>query len=80
MTLSIYTAVKRGTLSYIMRVADTDYNQFAIVYVEKNVIFQWYFESTLYGWSSLYSLRDRAHGNTQGRDLVAPKTSKSSPV
>ncbi|XP_063113715.1 neutrophil gelatinase-associated lipocalin-like [Cavia porcellus] len=48
MTLSIYTAVKRGTLSYIMRVADTDYNQFAIVYVEKNVIFQWYFESTLY--------------------------------
>nr|XP_003470657.2 neutrophil gelatinase-associated lipocalin-like [Cavia porcellus] len=40
--------MKRGTLSYIMRVADTDYNQFAIVYVEKNVIFQWYFESTLY--------------------------------
>ncbi|XP_033615156.1 neutrophil gelatinase-associated lipocalin-like isoform X2 [Fukomys damarensis] len=38
-----------GILSYVMRVAATNYKQFAMVYVEKNVRFKWHFQATLYG-------------------------------
>ncbi|KAM6182138.1 neutrophil gelatinase-associated lipocalin-like [Erethizon dorsatum] len=61
MTLTIYTAGKRGILSYIMRVAATDYNQFAMVYVEKNARFEWYFRSTLYGRTKELSLELKEH-------------------
>ncbi|KFO31888.1 Neutrophil gelatinase-associated lipocalin [Fukomys damarensis] len=46
---TIYAAGTGGILSYVMRVAATNYKQFAMVYVEKNVRFKWHFQATLYG-------------------------------
>lgn len=62
-----------------MKVVDTDYNAFALVYTETDFISTVLYSFTLYGASSLHPLSDVFPGHTWKCGLLLPKTSKFSP-
>lgn len=66
--------------SYTVRVATTNYNQFAIVYFRKVYKNQEYFKTTLYGGSPPLPRGPGSWSHCQGRGPRQPSPPRSSPV
>ncbi|EHA99969.1 Neutrophil gelatinase-associated lipocalin [Heterocephalus glaber] len=72
----------RGVMSYIVRVAATNYSHFAMVYVEKIVRFKWYYKMTLYGRTKKlrHKLKERFIKFTTSLDFTKDNIAFSVPI